>query len=71
MINTMYKINIIFCWLKGLWRSSSSLFMTGFLFSGHDYEVIEEHKNCIVTVSKCEQCGKVDISWQKMSHENE
>ena len=33
--------------------------------SGHTWKDVEEHKNCSVTISKCEDCEKVDISWSK------
>jgi len=55
----------IICFIKELFRSGTSLQMWqgGFPISGHDYVDIEEHENCTVTVSKCEVCGKIDISW--------
>jgi anaerobic ribonucleoside-triphosphate reductase len=57
----------IICWLKGIWRSISSIqiWRGGFPIDGCDYVDIEEHKNCTVTISKCSVCGKIDISWIK------
>ena len=34
-------------------------------FSGHVFVEEEKHKNVTVTIGKCEECGKVDISWSK------
>jgi hypothetical protein len=58
-------MNKILCVLKEIWRSISSLqlWSGGYPISGHDFVDIEEHKNCAVTVSKCEVCGKIDITW--------
>lgn len=33
---------------------------------GHVFVDIEEHDNCHVTVSKCENCGRIDIGWYPM-----
>jgi hypothetical protein len=38
----------------------------GFTISGHLYEDIEEHDNCHVTVSKCENCGHITVGWYRM-----
>lgn len=34
--------------------------------SGHIFCDTEEHDNCHVTVSVCENCGKVEIGWWHM-----
>jgi hypothetical protein len=49
------------CWLEAVWNTLK----IGQRTSGHNWVDIEEHKNCTVTVSKCEVCGKIDISWIK------
>lgn len=51
----------LICFIKEIWRTLT----TGLPFDGHDYVDVEEHENCTVTISKCEICGKVDISWIK------
>lgn len=52
---------IIFCWLKEIFRTIINFIP----ISGHDFVDIEEHENCKVIISKCEYCGKIDISWEK------
>ena len=42
---------------------SLQLWQGGFYIDGCDYVDIEEHKNKTVVISKCEHCGKIDISW--------
>ena len=56
----------IFCWLKGIYRTllRPSVWLDGIPTDGCDYVDIEEHKNCTVTISKCDYCGKIDISWE-------
>jgi hypothetical protein len=54
----------IICWLKGIWRSFPNILQGDFPIDGCDYVDIEEHKNCTVIVSKCEHCGKINISWE-------
>jgi hypothetical protein len=34
-------------------------------FDGCDYKETETHENVTVTVSVCETCGDVDVSWKK------
>lgn len=60
-------MNKLFCWLKTLFRSFSRLgfFQDGIPISGHDYVDKEVHEKVTVTISKCEFCGEVDISWCK------
>jgi hypothetical protein len=55
----------LICWLKGIWRSIPNALSGDYPIDGCDYVDIEEHQNCEVTVSKCEHCGKIDISWRK------
>lgn len=33
---------------------------------GHIFRDVEEHDNCHVTVSRCENCGHVSIGWYPM-----
>lgn len=53
------------CWLKGIYLSLATGWPFNFRVSGCDYVDIEEHENCKVSISKCECCGKVDISWSR------
>ncbi len=53
------------CIIKEIYRSFISIFYTGMIMSGHDFVDIEEHENCKVVISRCEVCGKIDISWSK------
>ena len=48
-----------------MWGSIWTLMGSGYPLSGHNWVDIEEHENCKVTVSECEICGKIDISWTK------
>jgi hypothetical protein len=55
----------LICWIQGLFRS---LFRVGFYqdgipIDGCTYVEQETHYNKTVYISKCEKCGKVDISW--------
>ena len=59
------KINKWQCWLRGIFRSLQIGWPLNYAMSGHEFMDVEEHKNCTVTVSKCECCGKTDISWIK------
>lgn len=52
----------IICWLKGIWWSAEG-WPFGFKVSGHVFKTLEEHENCKVFISECEDCGKIDISW--------
>lgn len=57
----------IICFFKTIWRSlgrGMNLFLDGTPISGHDYIDTEIHENCQVTISKCEICGDIDISWK-------
>ena len=55
----------VICWLKGILRTLSrpGVWLDGIPIDGCDYVDIEEHKNCTVTISKCEHCGKIEIDW--------
>lgn len=33
--------------------------------SGHVMQDIEEHKSVTVTVSKCVDCGQIELTWHK------
>ena len=57
-------MNII-CFVKSIYRSIPNLFSGLSPFSGHDYIDIEEHENVKVTISECQCCGKIDISWEE------
>ena len=37
----------------------------GYEYDGHVYEDVEVVDNCRVTVSRCINCGKIDISWER------
>lgn len=55
----------LICWLKTIWRTlSTGGWQGGFVFDAHEWVDQEEYENCKVTVSKCEVCGKVEISWE-------
>ena len=43
------------CWFKGL---------IPFARSGHNFLDIERYKNKTITLSRCEICGKINISWE-------
>lgn len=53
--NTIGNWNSFRCWLKGL---------IPFIHSGHNYLEIEKLKNKNITISKCETCDRIDISWE-------
>ena len=56
------------CWIKGLWRSIEIGWPSNYRMSGHTFVNEEEHKNCTVTISRCETCGELDISWSKTNN---
>lgn len=51
------------CLLKQIWRT----IMTRYSVDGCDYVDIEEYTNCKVIISKCEVCGKTNITWEKLN----
>ena len=53
----------ILCFIRGVWTSLPQYISGNYPISGHMFMDIEEHDNCKVVVSKCENCGKLDISW--------
>jgi hypothetical protein len=60
----------LICFLKTIWRTLSGLtandLISGVIpISGHEYEELERHNNVYVVVSKCEECGEIDIIWSK------
>lgn len=61
----MEMINRWQCKLKAIIRSIPQFIMGNFPIDGHDWVDIEEHKNCTVTISKCEICGKTHVSWSQ------
>lgn len=58
-------MNTLICWLKTIIDSISSGFPFNYPVSGHMFVDEEVHKNCTVTISRCEQCNKLDIAWTK------
>ena len=56
------------CWVKGIWRTLRYYVKTGSLtetVEGHLYEDIEVHENVTVTVSRCKDCGKIELGWKR------
>lgn len=60
-MNYFRKLGIWLCWWRRFWYSLT----TGLNVDGHFYKDDEVHKNCEVTISYCEICGKMNISWAK------
>jgi len=56
-------MNIIICWLKEIWRSIPQWIDGSYGISGHLYVDKEYHTGCNVTISECEECGKISITW--------
>ena len=57
-------MNKLVCWIKTTYHSLSWGWpFTEEYFSGHTFVDEEVHENCQVTISRCEHCGKLDISW--------
>lgn len=54
----------IICYLKSIWRSIQVGWPFNYPCSGHSYVNEEEDIPALVTTSKCEMCGKYDISWK-------
>jgi hypothetical protein len=55
----------ILCYIKTIISSIQGGFPFNYPVSGHTFVDEEEYQNCKVTISRCENCGKVDISWSK------
>ncbi len=57
----------IICFLKGIWRAMvyPGTLWHGYNFSGHDEVEVERHDNVAVFITKCEICGKVEVTWSK------
>lgn len=55
------------CFLETIWLTLTSFVRSGdpTPIKGHIFVDQEEIKNATVIVSKCEKCGKYDISWYK------
>lgn len=56
-------MNRIYCFLTGIIRSIRIGWPFNYPMSGHVFVDQEEHKNVKVTISKCEACNKIDITW--------
>lgn len=56
-------MNKLICWLKEIWRSIPQWIDGNYPISGHLFVDEEYHTGCNVTISRCEVCGKLDISW--------
>lgn len=56
-------MNKIICWLKEIWRSIPQWIDGNYPISGHLFVDEEYHTGCNVTISRCEVCGKVSITW--------
>ena len=57
---------IIICWLRTIFNTIKSWFwVNGIVYGGHNLEEIEQHDNVSVSICKCKDCGKIDISWNK------
>ena len=55
----------LFCLIRGYFRTLEHFFATfdATEVDGCIFQDIEEHKNKTVIISKCKDCGKIDISW--------
>lgn len=49
------------CWLEELYN----LFRYQTRIDGHDWLEEEVHENVTVIISRCEHCGKQEISWKR------
>jgi hypothetical protein len=61
------KINRWICWLKTVWRSIQVGWPLNYPMCGCDFVDMEEHKNCTVTITRCEICGKKNICWSSFN----
>ena len=52
-----------FCFWRWIWRSVRSYWYTGYPTDGCTYVVDEVLHNVTVETSRCETCGKWNISW--------
>lgn len=59
------KLNKWQCWIMTIIDSIRGGFPFNYPTSGHEWRDTEVHKNCEVTISECEVCGEIDISWKK------
>lgn len=57
------KFNIWQCILIGVYNTLRYTFPDK--MSGHSWVESEFHENCTVIITKCEVCGKTEISWHK------
>jgi len=64
----IYNMKIMYrwqCWIKEIIRSLWIGWPFNYPMSGHDFVNEEIHKNCTVTISRCETCGKLNIDWHQ------
>jgi len=54
----------LICFIKGIWESLPQWLSGGYPISGHLFVDKEEHENCKVIISECENCGEIHISWR-------
>jgi len=53
------------CWLRTVLRTFfTGVWIHGDHVSGHSGVLESRLSNCIVTVLRCADCGKVDVSWE-------
>jgi hypothetical protein len=55
----------LICWFRFLWYNLTSMVATVGLWSGCCLVEEEVIKNATVTVFRCKDCGKVDVSWER------
>ena len=60
----------IICWIKNIIENIIHWDFPFELDVGHEWQDIEEHKNCKVIITKCEKCGKTEISWAENNGNN-
>ena len=55
------------CAIKGIWRTLSATFKSGYIHNVGGCNFVEEEtiNNASVVVSKCNHCGKYDVSWER------
>ena len=63
-------MNKLECLIKGWIATIRGGWPFNFPVSGHEWVDTEEHHNVTVTVSECELCGKVDLTWKKDGKNN-
>lgn len=53
----------ILCWIKSIFRSLPQIINGELPISGHLLVDEEYHTGCNVTISKCEVCEEIHITW--------